>query len=428
MAAEMLFEIENLGLINKAILEIGKINVLVGKNNTGKSISSKFLFSLLTAVSSEGTQLANDDIRSKLLNFVIYWGTKGSQEMEDEFKQIRNSLMNHSKLFDDICDNIEVTLENYDFKDKESCINDLNDLFRIIKLNKDEYSRYITVFNALIESEYGSSLNRFSNAHIKFHGNYNGVEFKQDIKIDAEKSRGSISKDFLSYFNFQNVIYIDSPSILENNHCSSQYHLRVLERKLKKIKNPDEIYTDEFFKDLNDFKRRIDELIGGNFEYVPSEDIFIFNKDDETFSMENTASGLKQLATIQILLDNNELTKNSFLILDEPEINLHPGFQVEFAKILVLAARDLNITLYINTHSPFFAEAIEAYSRYYNLIDDTNFYLTEKAEDTDKYNYNLLDKDEITEVYDNLGNPFDIIHKIKVQADLKDDLGDGTII
>lgn len=427
MAAEMLLEIENLGLINKANLDIGKINVIVGKNSTGKSTSSKFLFSLLTAASSEGTQLANMDIHSKLLNFVLYWGTKGSQEMDDKFKQIRNSLMRHSvssELFDDIYSNIALTLENYDFKDKDLCIDDLNDLFRIIKLNKDEYSRYITVFNALIESEYGSSLNRFSNAHIKFHGNYNGVEFNQDIKIGVEKRKSNISKDFLNYFNFQNVIYIDSPSILENNPCSSQYHLRVLERKLKKIKNPDEIYSDEFFKDLNDFKRRIDELIGGNFEYVPSEDVFIFKKDDETFSMENTASGLKQLATIQLLLDNNELTKNSFLILDEPEINLHPGFQVEFAKILVLAARDLNITLYINTHSPFFAEAIEAYSRYYNLIDDTNFYLTEKVDGIDKYNYNLLDNDEIIEVYDNLGNPFDIIHKIKVQADLKDDLRD----
>lgn len=427
MAAEMLLEIENLGLINKANLDIGKINVIVGKNNTGKSTSSKFLFSLLTAASSEGTQLANMDIHSKLLNFVLYWGTKGSQEMDDKFKQIRNSLMRHSvssELFDDIYSNIALTLENYDFKDKDLCIDDLNDLFRIIKLNKDEYSRYITVFNALIESEYGSSLNRFSNAHIKFHGNYNGVEFNQDIKIGVEKRKSNISKDFLNYFNFQNVIYIDSPSILENNPRSSQYHLRVLERKLKKIKNPDEIYSDEFFKDLNDFKRRIDELIGGNFEYVPSEDVFIFKKDDETFSMENTASGLKQLATIQLLLDNNELTKNSFLILDEPEINLHPGFQVEFAKILVLAARDLNITLYINTHSPFFAEAIEAYSRYYNLIDDTNFYLTEKVDGIDKYNYNLLDNDEIIEVYDNLGNPFDIIHKIKVQADLKDDLRD----
>ena len=427
MAAEMLLEIENLGLINKANLDIGKINVIVGKNSTGKSTSSKFLFSLLTAASSEGTQLANMDIHSKLLNFVLYWGTKGSQEMDDKFKQIRNSLMRHSvssELFDDIYSNIALTLENYDFKDKDLCIDDLNDLFRIIKLNKDEYSRYITVFNALIESEYGSSLNRFSNAHIKFHGNYNGVEFNQDIKIGVEKRKSNISKDFLNYFNFQNVIYIDSPSILENNPRSSQYHLRVLERKLKKIKNPDEIYSDEFFKDLNDFKRRIDELIGGNFEYVPSEDVFIFKKDDETFSMENTASGLKQLATIQLLLDNNELTKNSFLILDEPEINLHPGFQVEFAEILFLAARDLNITLYINTHSPFFAEAIEAYSRYYNLIDDTNFYLTEKVDGIDKYNYNLLDIDEIIEVYDNLGNPFDIIHKIKVQADLKDDLRD----
>ncbi len=426
MAAEMLLEIENLGLINKANLDIGKINVIVGKNSTGKSTSSKFLFSLLTAASSEGTRIANANVYSRLLNFVLYWENKGPQEMEEQLKQIRNSLMNNpfSSNFKDIHDNIAVTLEKYDFKDKELCINDLNDLFRIIKLNKDEYFRYLTVFNALIESEYGSSLNKFSDAHIRFHGNYDGNEFAQDIIINHEKSEGTISKDFLNYFNFKNVIYIDSPSILENNHRNSQFHLQILERKLKKVKNPDDIYEDEFFKDLNAFKNRIDELIGGKFEYVPSDDVFVFNRNDETYSMQNTASGLKQLATIQLLLDNNELTKNSFLILDEPEINLHPGFQVEFAKFLVLAARDLDIRLYINTHSPFFAEAMEAYSRYYNLLDDTNFYLTEKIDDTDKYDYNLLDNDEIIEVYDNLGNPFDIIHKVKVQADLRNDLRD----
>lgn len=276
MAAEMLLEIENLGLINKANLEIGKINVIVGKNSTGKSTSSKFLFSLLTAASSEGVQLANNDIYSRLLNFVMYWGTKGPQEMGDKFKQITNSLIHNSisSNFEDIHDNIAYTLENYDFKDKEQCINDLNDLFRIIKLNRDEYFRYLTVFNALIESEYGSSLNKFSDAHIKFHGNYDGVEFSQDIIINNEKSKGTISKDFLNYFNFQNVIYIDSPSILENNRRSSQFHLQILERKLKKVKNLDEFYDDEFFKDLNGFKEGIDNLIGGNFEYIPSDDIF----------------------------------------------------------------------------------------------------------------------------------------------------------
>lgn len=70
--------------------------------------------------------------------------------------------------------------------------------------------------------------------------------------------------------------------------------------------------------------------------------------------MENTASGLKQLATIQLLLDNNELTKNSFLILDEPEINLHSEWQVKLAKLLVLLVKELNIYLYINSHSPQF--------------------------------------------------------------------------
>lgn len=423
MAAEMLLEIENLGLINKANLEIGKINVIVGKNSTGKSTSSKFLFSLLTAASSEGIQLANNDIYSRLLNFVMYWGTKGPQEMEDKFKQIRNSLINNSisSNFEDIHDNIAFTLESYDFKDKELCINDLNDLFRIIKLNRDEYFRYLTVFNVLIESEYGSSLNKFSDAQINFHGNYDDVEFEQIIKIANEKSESTISKDFLNYFNFQNVIYIDSPSILENTPRNSQYHLQVLERKLKKIKNADAVYDDEFFKDLDGFKSAIDTLIDGEFEYVPSEDIFIFIKDGITFSMQNTASGLKQLGVIQLLLKNNELTKNSFLILDEPEINLHPGFQVEFAKFLVLAARDLNITLYINTHSPFLAEAIEVYSKYYKMYDQTNFYLTEESENEDKFDYKLMDDMDIIEVYNNLGNPFDTLNEIRFKTELRND-------
>lgn len=85
MAAEMLLEIENLGLINKANLEIGKINVIVGKNSTGKSTSSKFLFSLLTAASSEGTQLANNNIHFRLLNFVEYWKVKGSRKHNTKF-------------------------------------------------------------------------------------------------------------------------------------------------------------------------------------------------------------------------------------------------------------------------------------------------------------------------------------------------------
>ena len=92
--------------------------------------------------------------------------------------------------------------------------------------------------------------------------------------------------------------------------------------------------------------------------------------------MENTASGLKQLATIQLLLDNNELTKNSFLILDEPEINLHSEWQVKLAKLLVLLVKELNIYLYINSHSPQFIEALEVFSVKYGIINESKFYLS----------------------------------------------------
>ncbi len=420
----MLLEIENLGLINRADLEIGKINVVVGKNSTGKSTSSKFLFSLLTAASSEGIQLANNNIRFRMLNFVEYWKVKGSKEMDVKFGQVKNSLMNNGmscESFREIYYEISDIVDKNDFKDKQLCIDDLKSLLHIIELNDNEHARYITVFNALMESEYGSSLNKFKDAHIKFYGNHNGMEFKQDIKIGDEKSKTGISEDFLNYFNFQNVIYMDSPSILDGNTHNSQYHLQVLERKLKKLKNPDDVYCDEFFNDLNGFKEDIDELIEGRFEYVPSEDIFLFIKDDVSFSMQNTASGLKQLGIIQLLLENKELTKNSFLILDEPEINLHPEFQINLAQILVLAAKDLNVTVYINTHSPFLAEAIEVYSKYYGMYDLTNFYLTVESENEGKFDYRLMNDMDMMEVYNNLGNPFDRLNEIRFKTELRND-------
>ena len=287
-----------------------------------------------------------------------------------------------------------------------------------------------------MNSEYAYSL--IKDAHVTFKGDVNGHQIIQEVFIKEHSRHGKIDKRFYDYLNFDNIVYLDSLSILEfNNERIIQnldegsnfinnrypYHIQQLDRKLKNTNNKG-IYDGDFYKELDIFKRKMDDLIGGDFRYDDENKRFFLEMNGEDCPMQNTSSGLKQLGIIQLLLENRELTENSFLILDEPEVHLHPGFQVQLAEILVLLAKDLNITTYINTHSPFFAEAMEAYSRYYNLLDDTNFYLTEKVEGIDKYNYNLLDNDEIIEVYDNLGNPFDIIHKVKVQADLRNDLRD----
>lgn len=127
--------------------------------------------------------------------------------------------------------------------------------------------------------------------------------------------------------------------------------------------------------------------------------------------MKNTASGIKQIGIIQILLSNRILNKDSFLIIDEPEINLHPDWQVKLAETLALLISKLNIHIYITSHSPMFIEAMSLYSEYYNLLDETNIYLTNKQDK--RFIFNKISADDMGAVYENLTRPYDELDIIK---------------
>lgn len=127
-----------------------------------------------------------------------------------------------------------------------------------------------------------------------------------------------------------------------------------------------------------------------------------------------SAAGIKQIGIIEILLQNNSLKKNSFLIIDEPESNLHPQWQIKFAQILTLLVKQLNIYIYLNSHSPMFIEAISLYSQYYDLLDETSFYLTQKQVNN-KYNFKKINPKNMGEVYENLTKPYDELDKIKAE-------------
>ena len=110
---------------------------------------------------------------------------------------------------------------------------------------------------------------------------------------------------------------------------------------------------------------------------------------------------------------NRKLKGNSFLIIDEPEVNLHPEWQLKLAEILVLLAKNLNIHVYINTHSPLFIEAMSLYSERYGLLNDTNFYLTQKHKLGGFY-FRKIMSHELGLVYKNLAEPYDMLDKVKI--------------
>ena len=88
------------------------------------------------------------------------------------------------------------------------------------------------------------------------------------------------------------------------------------------------------------------------------------------------------------------------------------------SKILVLLVKELDLSIYIASHSPFFIEAIELYSQYYDLINDSYFYLTQKAEG---YQYDIVsvDSNNLEAIYRNLGQPYDILDEIKMDLMFK---------
>ena len=93
----------------------------------------------------------------------------------------------------------------------------------------------------------------------------------------------------------------------------------------------------------------------------------------------NIASGLKNILTIQKLLDNGYLNSNSLLLIDEPEVNLHPEWQVKFAEILVLLYKELGIRIILNTHSPYFMRAIETKLAEQELADMGRYYFMKEV-------------------------------------------------
>ena len=83
-------------------------------------------------------------------------------------------------------------------------------------------------------------------------------------------------------------------------------------------------------------------------------------------------------------------------------MHLHPKWQVEFAKLLVLLQKEFNLNIVLMTHSPYFIQAIEVYSAKYEIANRCNYYLS------DLENNRVIIEDvtlEIDKIYKKLATP-----------------------
>ncbi len=157
-----------------------------------------------------------------------------------------------------------------------------------------------------------------------------------------------------------------------------------------------------------DIKKQMTNLMGGEFK---KDDMgrYYFDKQGQKIDLVNTATGIKTFGLFQVLSQNNYLNKDAVLILDEPEVHLHPKWQLEMAKVIVNLVKN-KVKVVVNSHSPYMIDALKYYAD--ELEVNSNFYLAEKNKDETS-----IIKDvtmDISPIFEKLTKPLRQLRKMKL--------------
>ena len=191
------------------------------------------------------------------------------------------------------------------------------------------------------------------------------------------------------------AIYLDDPFILDSvlnlRYTNPVTHKENLARKLmyNRFEEDNDSLQKKAINDLlvegnlKNIYAQLDKVCIGELERESAGKISFKTKTDRReLSIVNLSTGLKTFTIIKSLLQNGYLEEKGTIILDEPEIHLHPDWQLLLAKIIVLLQKEYHMHVLINSHSPYFIHAIEVYSQQ-EKIKGFKFYLTKEESNGD---------------------------------------------
>lgn len=384
--------INYVGLINKACIETDGVTVIGGYNNSGKSTILKGIYALLYSdycikekILNERKQSLFNLLQRHIFSHELYYYIDIGNLVNLIFrKYYKYGRLSYEEFLNILTDK---TIRN---EGAEGIVQESDVSPNKTELFKNElpelYKKVITVFKRS-DSDYEKFIfsKYFNNV---FTGNINMYNNKQKCKIEAEIDGNTSFAEFsgnklvsckgLSGYNVP-VFYISTSHFIEKRKTVIYSELN---RALKRDDGLDIVY--ESYNDTEENKETLksilQEILHGNISFSDEGLVYKDENINSDFHINNVASGMKNLLVIQKLLNNGSLGRNSILLIDEPETNLHPEWQVKFAEILVLLNKELGIKVIANSHSPYFMRAVEVKLSDYGIKEKGYFYLMQEDE------------------------------------------------
>ncbi|MDR0305867.1 MAG: ATP-binding protein [Chitinispirillales bacterium] len=408
----MRLKVSGIGKIGNSEIEMNGITVIAGDNNTGKSTFGKALYCMFNVFNKAELMIRNERINH--IEDIIHNSEKFPYYTESSLSKLVKEMMESRK----------VKLSEEDIQ--KSII----DAITILERQPKE-----TIDPGLVDKIKGSFAIRDEDIQKKLIDRYFKIEFQDSINhLNRFNSKGNICiiiqrKDV--YVNIQNnecndfsddigichkAIYIDTPLVLDDiretrireqlQHFPEMVynHRQVLKRRLAKRYSNNNVLEEVMINEkISDILLKLSFIANGEFKEDNRGLMFMENGLNKPVPLSGISTGIKTFLIIKRLLELGEIKERDVLILDEPEIHLHPSWQLQFAELLVLLQKEFNLTILLNTHSPYFLYAIEAYGKKHDIENRLNFYLAEN--DGDISNVREV-TDSIDTIYKQLAAPF----------------------
>ena len=372
----MKLSIKNVGRLKEADVEINGITVIAGENNTGKSTVSKALFSLFNGFynfDNKMVELKSRDIRSIFLRFMQNLNRENANtliDISDKIVKDTSYKFDRNKL-------IQLIQEKKNLISIEYLEEVSEKIFNILNIKDEEYLE--NTISYILNNEFDNQINTIwsddlGEIALKIKENELKLKIKNNKVIKIENKINLRSE----------VIYIDDPFIIDNlneykrrdiNYLEN--HKESLETKLFREKNK-KTFSEKIIakNNLQQITEKLKEVINGKIKFNQGKWIYEFENNNE-LNLKNLSAGLKSFAILKRLVENGNLEEKGIVILDEPEIHLHPEWQMKFAELIVLLQKEFGMHILLTTHSPYFLKAIQVYSKKYEISDKCKYYMSE---------------------------------------------------
>ena len=447
----MKIRFSNIGMIENGYVNLNGLAVLAGENDTGKSTVGKLVFSIIRSFGKYEKEFEEDredliEEKARLIYFELRKSINFGQDIKlrREFEpmeiimSIQKMLIeNNLKKIQKFLDEKKVLIEKLDITQdsKVNIIYQIDEIFKTVSIDSKHIDVKIRSLNKALLSEFAYQVTNLFTANESIIDANEGDNLIFHISIKDNKVNELELHDEMFY---NDVTYIESPLVLQYNSLSlgavhtlgnnirrrnsfMPLHLSDLLSKIQDSQFMEQIdmypINDLLYGERTNFKKidaNIRDIIGGNFYYRKHERDFIFKKEyrDNFFDVKlpNVANGIKSFGLIQMLLNSGVLNQRSLLIIDEPEVHLHPSWQIKYAELLVLLVKEISLNVLVASHSPYFIEAIKVYSDKYGIEKNTSFYLSEKVINNTSTIINVTDN--LEKIFDKLTEPFNKLEVI----------------